>query len=115
MSYFDAEDGAELKRAFDGAVLDWPDVTARTMFGCPSYLADGTLFVVLVTGGVALTRLPAERRERLDAEFETGPFEAGDRTVTTWVRATIEDPSDLDALLPYVEASYEAALDGSGA
>lgn len=109
MTYFDGEEAGDLKAAFDEAVLDWPDVTAETMFGCPSYRADGTLFAVLVTGGVALTRLPDDQREPLGRSFETGPFEAGDRTVTKWVQVTVDDGSDLDSLRPYVRASYEAA------
>jgi hypothetical protein len=114
MKYFDEERGAELKRAFDAVVSDWPEVTEKTMFGCPSYRAGEAVFAVLVTDGVALTRLPGDRRERLDGSFETRPFRAGDRTVTKWVQVTA-DADDLDSLVPYVEASYETALDGSDA
>ena len=110
MVYFDPEAGAAVRERFEAVVLDWPAVTAKTMFGCPSYQADRTLFAVLVTDGVALTRLPDDRRESLAASFETGPFEAGSRTVTKWVQVAVDDPSDLDDLVPYVEASYEAAL-----
>lgn len=39
MKYFDTDDGAALKSAFDTVVLDWPEVTATTMFGFPSYQA----------------------------------------------------------------------------
>ena len=113
MRYFDPEDGAELKAAFEERVLSWPGVTATTMFGCPSYRADGTLFAVLVTEGVALTKLPADRREALDERFETGPFRAGERTVEKWVQVTVDDPTDIDALESDIEASYEAALEES--
>ena len=41
MKYFDKDKGAALKAAFDDVVLDWPDVAVQTMFGCPSYRADG--------------------------------------------------------------------------
>lgn len=110
MKYFDEEEGAALKAAFDELVAGWPDVTATTMFGCPSYKADGTLFAVLVTGGVALTRLPPDDREQVAESFEIGPFQAGDRTVEKWVQVTIEDVAALESLAPHVEASYEAAL-----
>ncbi len=110
MQYFDEERGETLRTAFESLVLDWPGVTAKTMFGCPSYQADGTLFAVLVTDGVALTRLPADRRDALDAAYETGPFQARDRTVTKWVQVAVADVTDLDALEPYVRASYETAL-----
>ena len=109
MKYFDSDEGAGLKSAFDALVADWPDVTATTMFGCPSYRADGTLFAVLVTDGVALTRLPDDHREQVAEAFETGPFQAGDRTVTKWVQVTV-DGVELESLAPHVRASYESAL-----
>lgn len=113
MTYFDEDEGADLKAAFEGTVSHWSGVTATTMFGCPSYTADGTLFAVLVTDGVALTRLPVDERARLEAAFDTRPFEAGGRTVTKWVLIPVDDPSDLDPLVPYVTASYETALEES--
>lgn len=113
MTYFDKERGTALKTAFDDIVLGWPDVTATTMFGCPSYQADGTVFAVLVTAGVVLTRLPSDHRNKVEQTFETGPFRAGDRTVTKWVQVTIEDVADLDELVPHVKASYESALEES--
>ena len=109
MQYFDADAGAQLKTAFDDLVADWDGVDSKTMFGCPSYRADGTLFAVLVTDGVALTRLPDDRRAELEAAFETGPFQAGDRTVTKWAQVPVADATDLDALRPYVRSSYETA------
>lgn len=113
MKYFDKEEGAALETAFEDVVLNWPDVAATTMFGCPSYQADGTLFAVLVTEGVALTRLPSDHHEQVAQAFETGPFQAGERTVTKWVQVIIEDPAELDDLVPYIKASYESALEES--
>ena len=113
MKYFNEEEGAGLKTAFEAEVMDWPHVTATTMFGCPSYQADGTLFAVLVTDGVALTRLPSDHRERVARTFESGPFQAGERTVTKWVQVTIDDLAGLDSLVPHIKASYESALEES--
>ncbi|WP_435074702.1 TfoX/Sxy family protein [Halorubrum sp. HHNYT27] len=113
MNYFDKEAGAAMKTAFEDAVLDWPAVTATTMFGCPSYQADGTLFAVLVTDGVALTRLDNDHREQVAQTFDTGPFQAGERTVTKWVQVTIDDVDTLDTLVPHIKASYESALEES--
>lgn len=110
MTYFDKEEGAALKSAFDEVVAEWPDVAATTMFGCPSYRAAGTIFAVLVTDGVALTRLPDDHREEVTQAFETGPFRAGERTVTKWVQVAIDDVDELDSLVPHVRASYESAL-----
>jgi hypothetical protein len=110
MKYFDKDEGAALKSAFDEVVFDWPNVTAKTMFGCPSYQAEGTLFAVLVTDSVALTRLPSEHRKQVTQAFETGPFQAGERTVTKWVQITINDVAELDSLVPHIKASYASAL-----
>ena len=110
MKYFDPEQGAQLRAAFEEIVLDWPGVTATTMFGCPSYQAKATLFAVLVTEAVALTRLPADDRTQLEQLFGTAPFDAGGRTVEKWVTVPVESDSTLTALRPYLEASYEAAL-----
>ena len=110
MQYFDPDAGAALKAAVDDLVTGWEGVTERTMFGCPSYQADGTLFAVVVTGAIALTRLPESARDDLEREYETGPFEAGDRTVPSWTQVDIDEPSVVAALEPFVRASYETAL-----
>lgn len=110
MQYFDAEAGAELKSAFDELVGGWSKVSQTTMFGCPSYQAAGTLFAVLTTDAVALTRIPEDRRTEMIDEFDAGPFQAGDRTVTKWIQVPINDPSETDALEPDVRLSYEEAL-----
>lgn len=109
MQYFDPIAGAALKETVDGAVADWPGVSARTMFGCPSYRADGVLFAVLVTDGIALTNLDDASREELAEHHPTGPFQAGDRTVTKWVQVDVSD-ADVDSVLPFVRRSYETAL-----
>lgn len=115
MNYFDPEAGKALTSAFEQLVLDWSGVTIKTMFGCPSYLADATLFAVLVTDGVVLTRLPSDKREELETSFDTSPFKAGKRTVRKWIQVALDDPSDLDSLRSYVRASYEFARQESDA
>lgn len=61
MGYYDEAAGAELHAAFGEPHREWPRVASTTMFSYPSYRAGGTLFAVLDTDGIALTRLP--RRE----------------------------------------------------
>lgn len=109
-SYFDAEAGAPLLAAVDDLVADWPSVTSTKLFGCPSYRGAGTLFAVLVTGGIALTRLDDDDRAGLEDAFDTGPFQAGDRTVTKWVQVAVDDPATVADLEPYIRASYDAAI-----
>lgn len=58
---------------------------------------------------MALTRLPSEQRKQVEKLFETSPFTAEKQTVKKWVQVAVESPSDLDALSPYLKASYEAA------
>ena len=110
MQYFDPDAGGDLKAAFEAMIDPWPRVTGTTMFGCPSYRAEDTLFAVLVTEGVVLTKLPEDRREEIAEGFETGPFQAGGRTITKWVQITVENSDAIETLQPFVEASYEAAL-----
>ena len=110
MQYFDPDAGASLKAAFEETIAGWSEVSTETMFGCPSYRARETIFAVLNTDSVALTRLPEEDREAVEAAFEAGPFEAGGRTISKWVQVFVEDPAALEDLESYIEASYEAAL-----
>jgi hypothetical protein len=110
MQYFDPELAGGLRDAFDDLVGDWPAVSRSTMFGCPSYRADGTLFAVLVTAGVALTQLDAEERAAVREAFEAGPFSPGDRTIDSWVQVAAADANVLSDLEPWVRESYETAL-----
>ena len=113
MQYFDETTGAGLRAAFDDLVGGWEEeVTTVTMFGCPSYRANGKVFAVLTTDAVALTRLPEEVRVELEAERETEPFDANGRTVRKWVQVPA-DGSDLGEIERYVRASYEAAAVGT--
>ena len=110
MQYFDPDAGADLQAAFEAMVDSWASVTGTTMFGCPSYSAADTLFAVLVTEGVVLTKLPEDRREEIAERYESRPFQAGGRTITKWVQITVENPDEIETLQPFVEASYETAL-----
>lgn len=109
MKTFDADAGAGLKTAFEALVADWAAVTEHAMFGHPSYKAGGTIFALLRTEAVVLTRLPESRRERLAAEFPVQPFEANGGTIERWVVVSA-GPDDLANLESYVRASHEAAL-----
>ncbi|MFC7136103.1 TfoX/Sxy family protein [Halobaculum litoreum] len=106
--YYDEEAVGNLRALCDRVTENWPGVAHTTMFGCPSYTADGTLFAVVSTQGVALTRLPDADRERLAAEVAVEPFAAGARTVDRWavLPAAVATDCDLDR---YLRASYEAA------
>ena len=114
MQYFDEQAGAGLREAFDDLVGGWgkEEVSTVTMFGCPSYRANGKVFAVLTTDAVALTRLPEDVRADLEAERETEPFDANGRAVRKWVQVPT-DGTDLGEIERYVRASYEAAAVGT--
>lgn len=109
MTPYDRDAGAALNRAFDELVRPWPHVESRPMFGHPGYTAEGTLFAVLATDGVALTRLPRDQWGPVEESFETGPFQSGERTVGDWLQVQVDELDDLVNLRPYVRASYERA------
>lgn len=90
-------------------VLDWADVTATSVFECPSYPAAGTIFAVLVTDGVALTGLSGDHGERVARACEPVAFRAGDRTSMKWLHVTIDDGAAIDSLVPHIGAGYESA------
>ncbi|WP_277554185.1 hypothetical protein [Halobaculum limi] len=107
-AYYDEEAVGDLRAVLDRTTENWPGVAHTTMFGCPSYTADGTLFAVLSTQGVALTRLPDDDRDRLASEHAVEAFRAGPRTVDAWAVLPPEAAAACD-LERYLRASYETA------
>lgn len=110
MNYYSEDAMADLRRVFDLEVLNWPRVTVRTMFGCPSYQVDGRLFAFLVTGGVVLTQLLASDRDVLRQQFVVSEFKTGERVLSHWIQVALPDRRQLGYVLPYVRKSYEQAL-----
>ncbi|SFL24944.1 hypothetical protein SAMN04487950_3041 [Halogranum rubrum] len=98
-----------VRDAFEREVLTWSAVSSHTMFGCPSYLADGELFAVLSDQGLSLTRLPDDDRRVLAATHRVFPFIANGRAVASWTTVAVT-PNELDAMFPVVKKSYDAAL-----
>lgn len=99
-----------VRQALEEALSQWPRVTTAKKFGCPGYRAGGTLFVVLVTGGVALTQLNEEQREALEAQYAVRPFHARGRMIQEWAVVPVSDSLQMQGLLPFVEQSYRNAL-----
>ena len=111
MKYYSEEDTRELRLAFEEQVLSLPKVSKKKMFGCPCYKADEKLFAFLVTKGVVITKLGENERETLSSQYQTTPFQAGQRLVQNWIRIPIENKSDLDKIMPFVKKSYNNAVD----
>lgn len=110
MNYYSEAQGGALRAAVEALILPWPDVTARRMFGCPAYTADGRLFVFVVNEGLVLTQLRLRDRQVLAEEFEVEPFKAGERVLNHWLKVGVTDPQKLPRLLRFVQRSYEEAL-----
>lgn len=109
METYDPDEGEATRLAVESVVADWRAVTLERLFGYPTYHADGTIFVLVANDGVALTRLPEEDRKRLVESHDVGPFEAGGQTIEKWVYVAV-GPGNVDALGPFLRASYAAAL-----
>ena len=109
MRYYREPATKKLRIAFEGEVLNWPEVSTKKMFGCPCYQARGKLFAFLVTSGIVITQLAGTDREALSKRYPTSAFRAGKKTVPRWVRLSLKKSRDLDGLIPFVRKSYEAA------
>ncbi|KAB1197405.1 MULTISPECIES: MmcQ/YjbR family DNA-binding protein [Haloferax] len=87
----------------------WESVERTTMFGKPSFRANGTLFAVVSEQGLSLTSLPADARVAVAANHHVVPFEANGRLVGSWVTVDIE-PNRVRELTDALRASYETAF-----
>ena len=110
MKFYDESKTAEIRSIFEKEVLEWSKITERTMFGCPSYLADGKLFAFLVTDGIVITQIRLRDRKAISEIFDTEPFKVGEREITRWLKITIEKPEKVKRLMRLVRKSYQFAL-----
>ena len=109
MKWYIEEQTKELRKAFENEVLRWPNVDYKKMFGCPCYLANGTMFAGLVTKGIVITKLTEEEKQELNKIKQAGPFVVGERVIKSWVHMELE-PNELPNILLYVKKSYAKAL-----
>jgi hypothetical protein len=110
MKYYSETADHDLRLAFEVEVRAWPKVTARKMFGCPCYQANGKLFALVVSGGIVITHVSAEDRETLIQQYLAKPFEPGQKTVQAWMQIPAQFRPEIVKLLPYLRKSYDAAL-----
>lgn len=109
MKWYIEEQTKELRQALEKEILGWYKVTSKKMFGCPCYLANGKMFLGLVTKGIVITKLDESERQELKQIRETHPFKVGEKTLKKWVRLNI-DPLNLKSIMGFIEKSYERAL-----
>jgi len=110
MKLYDEERMAGLREAFEADVMLMPEVTSRKMMGCPCYMAGGKMFATLMDDAVVLTKLDEGDRDRLEADFGAGPFTHGAKVMSRWSKVPVSGEADLEALMPFVQRSHEAAL-----
>jgi TfoX/Sxy family transcriptional regulator of competence genes len=112
MQYYSESESQQLREKFEEIVLPWPDITKKKMFGSPTYSTRGTIFAMLVNGGIILSQLDDEKKAALlsgpDAEY----FVAHGRVIKKWVLIRIQNIADIERSLPFIEASYTAAASG---
>lgn len=104
------DDAGDVREVLEDAILGWEGVSVRRMFGCPSYLADGVLFAIVINRGVVLTLLDPAAREELAAAAIVEPFRAGHKLIHRWAQIAIDAVEEVDAILPFVHQSYRAAM-----
>ena len=109
MKYYSEEDTKQLRLGLEEEVLRWPGAVRGKMFGVPCYLAGGKLFAFLVTKGVVITKLDQAERDAVSAQPNASAFRSANRVYRKWVRLSIDDPKDMDGLMPLLRKSYEAA------
>ena len=110
MKYYEESETAEIRALLEKEVMGWSRVSQRSMFGCPTYLADGKLFAFLVTNGVVITQIRLKDRIALGEIFETAPFKAGEREIERWLVVTIPEPEKLNRIMRLIRKSYQFAL-----
>jgi hypothetical protein len=111
MPYYTEAESREIRLRIEEIVLGWPGVTKKMLFGSPAYSVGKSAFVMLVTGGIILTRLVEQEKARLLEDPAAGYFEGHGRVMKKWVRISIPTPSGIDPYIPFIMASYEAARD----
>jgi hypothetical protein len=85
----------EAKSVLDRVLLALPDVSSRTMFGCPSYFVGEKLFACLYGEGIAV-KLPADEAARWLDTPHARPFQPYDRApMRGWVQFDRAKPEDL--------------------
>ena len=107
MRYYNEEKMRLLRLIVEKEFLNWPDVSAKKMYGCPCYKHGEKLFAFLVTDGVVLIKMSEEDKMTVSKEFEVKPFQVGEkRFMYRWPQICMTTVSDFEKLLPFIRKSY---------
>ena len=100
----------EVRAALDAELLAWPGVSGAALLGGVGYVVGDKPFAVLLEGVVAMS-LPIELARRALTLAGVSPLPAGDDEplLAGWMQFLLLLPEDVDAVLPWLKASYDHA------
>lgn len=101
---------AEIRRALEREILQWPGVFSKEMMGCLCYFYGRRFFAFLVTGGIVITKLSKPERTKLTEVMHGEPFEMAGKPTRLW-KTPLKETKVIKTLLPYVRKSYETATE----
>ena len=110
MPYYTETESQQVREKFEELVLPWPEVTKKKMFGSPTYSARGTIFAMLVNGGIILSQLDEAQKAALLSGTDAEYFVAHGRVIKKWVLIRIQDTGEVERFIPFIEASYHRAM-----
>lgn len=110
LQYYSEEETKEIRFALEAEILKWYKVDFKKMFGCPCYMANGKLFVFLVTKGIVITRLSENEITELSLDHKSSSFHAGNKDMKNWRQISLGKTQELYPLMLYVKKSYDEAL-----
>ena len=111
IKYYIEDEMKAIREGFEEEILTWPHIGTKKMFGCPCYKANDKLFAFLVTRGIVLTKLSDSERKNISKRHDTKPFQAGKKTMNTWIQLPVDEVENITKLMPLVKKSYQAALE----
>jgi hypothetical protein len=110
MKYYSEDETKEIRLSLEAEILKWYKVDFKKMFGCPCYMANGKLFVFLVTKGIVITRLGEADVAKLSTSYNAVSFRGGNKEMKNWRQVSLNKPVELDSLMRFIKKSYNEAL-----
>ena len=97
-----------VREALDAQLLAWQGVSGARLLGGAGYVVEGRPFAALLEGVVAMS-LPRDLARRALGLAGVSPLAAptGHRQFAGWTQFLLLLPEDVDAVLPWLKASYD--------
>ena len=98
----------DVRAALDARLLEWPGVSGARLLGGAGYAVEGRPFAALLEGVVAMS-LPRELIRRALSLAGVSPLAAAtdDPRFAGWTQFLLLLPEDVDAVIPWLNASYD--------